>query len=177
MNAIVANQERLMNVLLAPVVSEKSTFVADKSEQVVFRVASACAVFMLVLAPFGVFESWWGPVLAWLAQVLVGTAFSLLTFGYSARLRSEEGFGVLFRLGVMPLTLFSGAFFPISNLGPVLEWAARLTPLWHGVNLSRMFALDHVTWWVAGVNTAVLVVLLVLGHRFAVVGLTKRMAS
>ena len=62
---------------------------------VVFRVASACAVFMLVLAPFGVFESWWGPVLAWLAQVLVGTAFAMLTFGYSARLRSEEGFGVL----------------------------------------------------------------------------------
>ncbi|MEO5710942.1 MAG: ABC transporter permease, partial [Nocardioidaceae bacterium] len=74
---------------------------------VMFRVASACAVFMLVLAPFGVFESWWGPVLAWLAQVLVGTAFALLTFGYSARLKSEEGFGVLFRLGVLPLTLFS----------------------------------------------------------------------
>ena len=35
---------------------------------VVFRVASACGVFMLVLAPFGVFESWWGPVLAWLAR-------------------------------------------------------------------------------------------------------------
>jgi large subunit ribosomal protein L23 len=33
------NQERLMKVILAPVVSEKSTFVADKNEQVVFRVA------------------------------------------------------------------------------------------------------------------------------------------
>jgi large subunit ribosomal protein L23 len=33
------NQERLMTVLLAPVISEKSTFVADKHEQVVFRVA------------------------------------------------------------------------------------------------------------------------------------------
>jgi large subunit ribosomal protein L23 len=31
--------QRLMQVLLAPVVSEKSTFVADKNEQVVFRVA------------------------------------------------------------------------------------------------------------------------------------------
>ena len=34
--------------------------------------------------------------------------------------------------------LFSGAFFPISNLPPVLEWLARLTPLWHGVDLTRM---------------------------------------
>ena len=32
-------QERLMQVLLAPVVSEKSTFVADKANQYVFRVA------------------------------------------------------------------------------------------------------------------------------------------
>ena len=32
------NPERLMTVLLAPVVSEKSTFIADKYEQVIFRV-------------------------------------------------------------------------------------------------------------------------------------------
>ena len=34
-----AKQERLMLVLLAPTVSEKSTFVGDKYNQVVFRVA------------------------------------------------------------------------------------------------------------------------------------------
>ena len=44
MNANVAtstkfDSERLMNVLLAPVISEKATFVADKHEQVIFRVA------------------------------------------------------------------------------------------------------------------------------------------
>jgi ribosomal protein L2 len=39
MNAAVKyNPERLMTVLLAPVVSEKSTFIADKHEQVIFRV-------------------------------------------------------------------------------------------------------------------------------------------
>jgi len=32
-------QERLMQVLLAPVVSEKSTYIADKHEQVIFRVS------------------------------------------------------------------------------------------------------------------------------------------
>lgn len=36
------SQERLMQVLLAPQISEKATFVADKNEQVVFKVAS-CA--------------------------------------------------------------------------------------------------------------------------------------
>lgn len=34
------NKERLMQVLLAPVISEKSTYVADKHEQVIFRVVS-----------------------------------------------------------------------------------------------------------------------------------------
>ncbi|GIZ53382.1 50S ribosomal protein L23 [Noviherbaspirillum aridicola] len=33
------SEERLMKVLLAPVISEKATFVAEKNEQVVFRVA------------------------------------------------------------------------------------------------------------------------------------------
>jgi large subunit ribosomal protein L23 len=33
------NQQRLMQVLLAPQISEKATYVADKHEQVIFRVA------------------------------------------------------------------------------------------------------------------------------------------
>ncbi len=34
------SQERLMKVLIAPQISEKATFVADKYEQVVFRVST-----------------------------------------------------------------------------------------------------------------------------------------
>jgi len=34
------NQERLMQVLLAPQISEKATYIAEKHEQVIFRVAS-----------------------------------------------------------------------------------------------------------------------------------------
>ncbi|WP_041656425.1 50S ribosomal protein L23 [Azoarcus sp. KH32C] len=34
------SQERLMQVLLAPQISEKATYIADKNEQVVFKVAS-----------------------------------------------------------------------------------------------------------------------------------------
>jgi large subunit ribosomal protein L23 len=34
------NQERLMNVLLGPQISEKATYVAEKNEQVIFRVVS-----------------------------------------------------------------------------------------------------------------------------------------
>ncbi len=142
---------------------------------VTFRVASTCAVFMLVLAPFGIYETWWGALLAYVAQVLVGTAFGSLVYALTSRLDSPEGFGVLFRLGVFPLFLFSGAFFPIENLGDVGAWVARLTPLWHGVNLSRMLILDHVDWGWAAVNTAVLLGLTALGLRLSLTGLEKRM--
>ena len=37
-NKVKINEERLYKVLLAPVISEKSTMVADKNEQVVFKV-------------------------------------------------------------------------------------------------------------------------------------------
>ena len=73
--------------------------------------------------------------------------------------------------------LFSGAFFPISNLGPVLEWVAKLTPLWHGVNLTRMLCLDTVDWSTAAVNTAVLLAVLVPGWWVAIRTLTRRLAT
>lgn len=38
MSASTSNQERLMQVILAPQVSEKATMVADKYQQIVFRV-------------------------------------------------------------------------------------------------------------------------------------------
>lgn len=142
-----------------------------------FRVATTCGVFMLVLAPFGLFETWWGPLLAYLSQILVGMAFATVMYGTTCRMRSEEGFGVVFRLGVFPLFLFSGAFFPVANLGDVGAWLARVTPLWHGVNLSRMFAIDNVDWSVAAVNAAVLLALTAFGWWWSVTGVTKRLVT
>ena len=142
-----------------------------------FRVGSTCGVYFLVMAPFGVFGSWWGPPLAWLVTMLVGMAFATWTFAFSAHVRSEASFGLIFRLGLIPLFLFSGSFFPISNLGPALAWVARLTPLWHGVNLTRMLCLDHVEGSTAVVNAAVLLVVLAPGWWLAVRSLSRRLAT
>ncbi|MCB0905974.1 MAG: ABC transporter permease [Nocardioidaceae bacterium] len=144
---------------------------------VLFRLVTTCGVYLLMLAPFGVYATWWGPVLALGAQVLVGMAFATLVFGVTVRLRSEEGFGLIFRLGVFPLFLFSGAFFPVDNLGPALVWVARLTPLWHGVDLSRMLTLGTVDWSLAATHVVVLVALTVVGWFWSVRGLATRLAS
>ncbi|MEO6975542.1 MAG: 50S ribosomal protein L23 [Gallionella sp.] len=44
------SKERLMNVLLAPQISEKATYVAEKNEQVIFRVATDATKFEIKAA-------------------------------------------------------------------------------------------------------------------------------
>jgi lipooligosaccharide transport system permease protein len=80
-------------------------------------------------------------------------------------------------LVLVPLFLFSGAFFPISNLGDVLEWVAKLTPLWHGVNLARMLCLDNVDRSTALVNLLYLLAVLVSGWWVALRALARRLAQ
>lgn len=37
----------------------------------------------------------------------------------------------------MPMFLFAGTFFPLSSVPGYLQWIGWLTPVWHGVELSR----------------------------------------
>lgn len=142
---------------------------------VAFRLALTCGVFLLVLSPFGVFESWTGVLLAWPVTVLTGMSFAGLFHAYSSSIPSENGFAVIYRLLVVPLFLFSGAFFPVGSLSPPLEWAARLTPLWHGVDLTRRLVLGDVRAGPAAVHLAYLVALTLLGWVLAVRRLDKRL--
>jgi lipooligosaccharide transport system permease protein len=144
---------------------------------VTFRVATTCAVFLAVMAPFGVFESFGGVLAAFLVQLLIGLAFATPIYALSAGLKDESAFSLVFRLGMIPLFLFSGAFFPISNLDPWMEALARATPLWHGVDLTRMLTLGQVDWSMAAVHVAYLVVLALAGWFWAVRRLTRRMIS
>jgi len=142
---------------------------------VMFRVATVSAVFLAVMAPFGVFSSWSGVLVAFFVQLLIGLAFATPIFALSAALKSESGYALVFRLGMIPQFLFSGAFFPISNLSPVMEWLARVTPLWHGVDLTRMLVLGTVDLSSALVHVVYLVVLAALFWWLTVRLLTKRL--
>lgn len=142
---------------------------------IVFRIATVCGVFMLVMAPFGVYESVLGVAGAFLVQILIGLAFATPIYGLSAGLRDESAFGVLYRLGMIPLFLFSGCFFPIANLPGWMETLAQLTPLWHGVDLTRMLTLDTLDGGMALLHIAYLVALAALGYWWAVRRLTRRL--
>lgn len=152
-----------------------SDIVAAHLGFVLFRVAVSCGVFALVLAPFGVYESVGGGLIAFLTAVLVGMAFATPLFAFAANTKSEQWFALIMRLGIMPLFLFSGAFFPITNLSQPLEWLARITPLWHGVDLARMATLGHLEPSMVLLHVTYLGIMCALGYWWAIRRLTTRL--
>ncbi|HEY3841607.1 MAG TPA: ABC transporter permease, partial [Acidimicrobiales bacterium] len=53
-------------------------------------------------------------------------------------------FITIYRFVVVPLFLFSGTFFPISQLPVGLQYLSYVTPLFHGVALCRDLTLGQV---------------------------------
>jgi lipooligosaccharide transport system permease protein len=84
-------------------------------------------------------------------------------------------FALVFRLGMIPMFLFSGAFFPIANLDRWMEVVAKVTPLWHGVDLTRMLVLGRVDGSLALVHVGYLVALALAGWFLATRNLHRRL--
>ncbi len=76
--------------------------------------------------------------------VLTGLAFTTAVTAFTVTREDETSLSTLFRFGIIPLFLFSGTFFPISQLPDFLQPVAYATPLFHGVELVRKFALPGV---------------------------------
>jgi lipooligosaccharide transport system permease protein len=93
-------------------------------------------VFLAVAVILGGVPSVWG-ILAIPAVVLGAAAFAAPLNAYAVTQESDIPFAVIMRMGVFPLFLFSGTFFPTSRLPDWLEPVSALSPLWHAVELSR----------------------------------------
>jgi len=143
---------------------------------VAVRLAISALVFMLVMALFGTFHSWWG-VLCLPAAVLTGMAFVPGVFAYAATLETDSGFALLFRFIIMPMFLFSGTFFPVSQLPNWLEPVAYVVPLWHGVDLCRDLALGTVSFLPSLGHVAYLLLWVIGGYAFAGRKFTKRLVT
>jgi lipooligosaccharide transport system permease protein len=117
---------------------------------VLIRVLISAAAFLGVAALFGTLHSWWA-VAALPVAMLVGLAVAAPTFAYAASVSSDSYLAILIRLGMLPMSLFSGVFFPVDQLPVALRWVAYVLPLWHGVDLSRAATLGVAPDWpVAG---------------------------
>jgi lipooligosaccharide transport system permease protein len=142
-----------------------------------FRLVLTSAVFLTVLAVFGLVPSVWSWVVALVVAVLIGLAHATPVFAYAAWLRDEHGFALLFRLGVIPMFLFSGAFFPVSQLPQLFEWLAYVTPLFHGVEVTRMLTTADVSAGPAVLHLAYLLVWLLAGWLLAHRNFSRRLTT
>jgi len=104
------------------------------------RLVFVTTVYSAVMTAFGATTVLEGLV-AIPPAVATGLAFAGIVMAFTARLDDSQGLTSLFRFGITPLFLFSGTFFPISQLPGWIQPAAYATPLWHGVSLCRGLAL------------------------------------
>ncbi|MEV4539106.1 ABC transporter permease [Asanoa sp. NPDC049518] len=128
---------------------------------VLFRVALSAGAFLFVAALFGTVHSLWGLVTLPVV-VLFGASVAAPVFAFTASIRTDSYLALLFRFALLPMSLFSGVFFPVDQLPVGLRVVAYATPLWHGVDVCRAATLGvapdwsvpgHVAYlalWVAG---------------------------
>jgi lipooligosaccharide transport system permease protein len=108
------------------------------------RLTLISTIFTIVIVLFGAAES---PLIIFAipAAVLTGMAFAGPIAAFSATQKTPARFAALFRFGITPLFLFSGTFFPITSLPDALQAFAWLTPLFHGVALTRGLSLGTIS--------------------------------
>lgn len=111
---------------------------------IVARLTLVSTIFTIVIVVFGAAES---PLIVFAipAAVLTGMAFAGPIGAFAATQKTPNRFATIFRFVITPLFLFSGTFFPIATLPAALQVLAWLTPLFHGVALTRGLSLGTIT--------------------------------
>jgi lipooligosaccharide transport system permease protein len=122
----------------------------------------------VVMTAFGAVRSAW--VLAAIPVcVLTGLAFATPVEAFAITRDKDSSFAMLHRFGLIPMFLFSGTFFPVTQLPEWIRPLAYATPLWHGVALCRSLSLGTADLGGALVHVGYLAALalvgLVIGQR------------
>jgi lipooligosaccharide transport system permease protein len=129
------NWQRTFHAMYATPLSPRDIALGNLAWMAI-RLTMVSSVFTVVIVLFGAAHS---PLvlLGIPVAVLTGMAFAAPIAAFSATQRTPNRFNVIFRFGITPLFLFSGTFFPITQLPTFLQGVAWLSPLWHGVDLTR----------------------------------------
>jgi lipooligosaccharide transport system permease protein len=143
---------------------------------VALRLTFGSTVFLAVMVAFGATDVPHAIGMLPVA-VLTGLAFAAPIQAFSATRKNDNAFAALFRFVITPMFIFSGTFFPITQLPDLIEWIAYVTPLWHGVALSRAIATDAVDPVLVAVNLLVLTSFIVVGLAASVRTFTRKLAE
>jgi lipooligosaccharide transport system permease protein len=138
------------------------------------RIGMTASAMVLVMALFGAVPSVWG-ILAVPAAILTGLALAGPASAYAVGLRSGAGVAGLNRFVVMPMFLFSGTFFPVSELPGWAEAVAWVVPPFHGVELCRGLMIGDLDPARAGIHVGYLLAWVVIGAWVASIRFRKRL--
>jgi lipooligosaccharide transport system permease protein len=127
-----------------------------------FRLTLVCIVFFLVMLAFGLLHSPLAPLSIPVA-ITSGLAFGIPVMAWAATQRTDPGFPLVFRFVVTPLFILGGTFFPIDRLPHLVQAVAWITPLAHGVALSRDLTSGTATLYPSVFHVGVLLVYCVGG--------------
>ncbi len=141
---------------------------------IMFRILTTCAVFLAVMTVFGATTSW-SALLLVPAGLLTGVAFAAPIAALAATQDNDAVFAALFRFVIIPMFLFSGTFFPVSQLPAWIRPVAYVTPLWHGVDLCRSLALGRARLGVTVAHVAYLTAWVVTGLLLAATAYRRRL--
>ena len=151
-----------------------SDIVVGNLTAIVLRSLLSSVVFLAVAAALGAVPSAWG-VVSLLAVVLVTLAYAAPMFAISAHAETDTTFNLVFRLGIVPMFLFSGTFFPVEQLPAWMHPVAYVVPLWHGAALARDATLGTVHLGPDAGHVAYLLLWIVVGGWLAIRTLRRRM--
>ncbi|WP_300342340.1 ABC transporter permease [Nesterenkonia sp.] len=120
-------------------------------------------IFTAVLFAFGALRSPLA-VLMVFSAMLGGLAIGLPIMAYISTLRDEKGHAsIIQRFVIMPLFLFSGTFYPLTNLPQFLQVIGWISPIWHANEIGRVLAFGQPTpLWLLAVHIGYLTAVVVL---------------
>ena len=135
------HESRLYHAMLATSLGPMDVALGEIS-WALLRGALYSTAFMAVVTPLGLIKSWWG-ILAVPAGALIGFGFAAIGMACTSYMTSFQHMGLI-NIVLLPITLFSGSFFPLSLLPGWLEVIIRWTPLTQGIDLMRMLTLGTI---------------------------------
>ena len=135
------HEAKLYNAMLATSLGPMDVALGEIS-WALLRGALYTTSFMIVVTPLGLIESWWG-LLAIPIGVVIGFGFAAIGMAVTSYMKTFQQLAII-NIVLLPISLFSGTFFPLSILPDWLERIMHWTPLTQGIELMRMCTLGTV---------------------------------
>jgi lipooligosaccharide transport system permease protein len=157
------NETRLYDAILATPVEVQDLVAGDLAWSST-RAALYGTSFLIIVTAFGLVSSPWAIAIP-LFVVIGGLCFSVIGYTFTSLIPKIDLYSYFFTLGITPMFLFSGIFFPFDRLPDWAEIVAWFTPLYHLVEITRglasgpdAIAIFGNTAWLAIVSAALFVV-------------------